>query len=197
MAFIDLDRERPARVDVAVALRAIAVVAGGSVAAPIIARIEADTLAAIRDAEVSRRAREGGFTVEARGRAPPRAALPGDAQTPEFIAAWMRAHAAPGVIVVVRHRQLGLYEYLLDEVRRVDPRLKRIYLSDHGAFSLEGEYLAPPRNRFGLLAPVGDVLDAAVRGQGWLHGQAVFQRPSSTHERTLISAARRQQAERG
>lgn len=123
--------------------------------------------------------------------------LPGDAQTPEFIAEWMRSHAAPGVIVVVRHRQLGLYEYLLDEIRRVDPRLKRIYLSDHGPFSLEGEYLAPPRNRFGLLAPVGDVLDAAVQGQGWLHGRAVFQRPSSTHERTLISAARRQQAKRG
>ncbi len=33
--------------------------------APIIAKIEADTLAAIRDADVSRRAREGGFTVEA------------------------------------------------------------------------------------------------------------------------------------
>lgn len=34
------------------------------VAAPILARLEADTLAAIRDADVSRRAREGGFTVE-------------------------------------------------------------------------------------------------------------------------------------
>lgn len=38
VALIDLDRERPARVDVAVALRAIAVVAGSSVAAQIIAR---------------------------------------------------------------------------------------------------------------------------------------------------------------
>lgn len=36
-----------------------------AVPAPLIARIEADTLAAIRDADVSRRAREGGFTVEA------------------------------------------------------------------------------------------------------------------------------------
>lgn len=35
------------------------------VPAPILARLEADTLAAIRDADVSRRAREGGFTVEA------------------------------------------------------------------------------------------------------------------------------------
>ena len=40
-----------------------------AVPAPLIARIEADTLAAIRDAEVSRRAREGGFTVEAWDRA--------------------------------------------------------------------------------------------------------------------------------
>jgi tripartite-type tricarboxylate transporter receptor subunit TctC len=36
---------------------------------PILARIEADTLAAIRDPEVGRRAREGGFTVEAWDRA--------------------------------------------------------------------------------------------------------------------------------
>jgi tripartite-type tricarboxylate transporter receptor subunit TctC len=36
-----------------------------AVPAPIIARLETDTLAAIRDAGVSRRAREGGFTVEA------------------------------------------------------------------------------------------------------------------------------------
>lgn len=35
------------------------------VPAPVLAKIEADTLAAIRDPEVSRRAREGGFTVEA------------------------------------------------------------------------------------------------------------------------------------
>ncbi|WP_198371721.1 Bug family tripartite tricarboxylate transporter substrate binding protein [Roseomonas rosulenta] len=40
-----------------------------AVPAPIIARIEADTLAAIRDADVSRRARDGGFTVEAWDRA--------------------------------------------------------------------------------------------------------------------------------
>ncbi len=40
-----------------------------AVPAPLIARIEADTLAAIRDADVSRRAREGGFTVEAWDRA--------------------------------------------------------------------------------------------------------------------------------
>jgi tripartite-type tricarboxylate transporter receptor subunit TctC len=36
-----------------------------AVPAPILARIEAATLTAIRDADVSRRAREGGFTVEA------------------------------------------------------------------------------------------------------------------------------------
>ncbi|MBR0648049.1 tripartite tricarboxylate transporter substrate binding protein [Roseomonas terrae] len=36
-----------------------------SVPAPLLARLETDTLAAIRDVDVSRRAREGGFTVEA------------------------------------------------------------------------------------------------------------------------------------
>jgi tripartite-type tricarboxylate transporter receptor subunit TctC len=40
-----------------------------AVPAPIIARLEADTLTAIRDPEVGRRAREGGFTVEAWDRA--------------------------------------------------------------------------------------------------------------------------------
>jgi tripartite-type tricarboxylate transporter receptor subunit TctC len=40
-----------------------------AVPAPIIARLEADTLSAIRDADVSRRARDGGFTVEAWDRA--------------------------------------------------------------------------------------------------------------------------------
>jgi tripartite-type tricarboxylate transporter receptor subunit TctC len=40
-----------------------------AVPAPVIAKIEADTLAAIRDAEVGRKAREGGFTVEGWDRA--------------------------------------------------------------------------------------------------------------------------------
>jgi tripartite-type tricarboxylate transporter receptor subunit TctC len=40
-----------------------------AVPAPILAKIETDTLAAIRDADVGRRARDGGFTVEAWDRA--------------------------------------------------------------------------------------------------------------------------------
>ena len=40
-----------------------------AVPAPVLAKIEADTLTAIRDAEVTRRAREGGFTVEGWDRA--------------------------------------------------------------------------------------------------------------------------------
>lgn len=42
-----------------------AMMAPAGVPAPILARLEADTLAAIGDADVARRAREGGFTVEA------------------------------------------------------------------------------------------------------------------------------------
>ncbi|HWT08201.1 MAG TPA: tripartite tricarboxylate transporter substrate binding protein [Roseomonas sp.] len=41
-----------------------AMMAPAGVPAPILARLEADTLSAIRDADVARRAREGGFTVE-------------------------------------------------------------------------------------------------------------------------------------
>ena len=41
-----------------------AMMAPAGVPAPILARLETDTLSAIRDADVARRAREGGFTVE-------------------------------------------------------------------------------------------------------------------------------------
>jgi tripartite-type tricarboxylate transporter receptor subunit TctC len=46
-----------------------AMMTNAAVPAPVLAKLEADTLAAIRDAEVSRRARDGGFTVEAWDRA--------------------------------------------------------------------------------------------------------------------------------
>lgn len=46
-----------------------AVMVPAAVPAPILARLEADTLAAIRDADVGRRARDGGFTVEGWDRA--------------------------------------------------------------------------------------------------------------------------------
>lgn len=131
-----------------------------------------------------------------RGDIEARAPLPCDAQTAAFVADWMQRHAAPGTVVVVRHAQLGLNEYLLDEVRRIDSRLKRIYLADHGVFRLNGDYLAPPRGRFGLLAPVDEVLAAAMTGQTWMNGQAAFRRPHSAREHTLIAAVRRQQDRR-
>jgi tripartite-type tricarboxylate transporter receptor subunit TctC len=46
-----------------------AMMTNAAVPAPILAKLEADTLSAIRDPEVSRRARDGGFTVEAWDRA--------------------------------------------------------------------------------------------------------------------------------
>ncbi|WP_198378814.1 tripartite tricarboxylate transporter substrate binding protein [Neoroseomonas rubea] len=46
-----------------------AVMVPAAVPAPTLARLEADTLAAIRDADVGRRARDGGFTVEGWDRA--------------------------------------------------------------------------------------------------------------------------------
>jgi len=122
--------------------------------------------------------------------------LPCDGQTPDFVKRWMRSHCAPGAIVVVRHSQLGLYEYLLDEVRRTDLRLKRIYVADHGVFRLNGDYIAPPRGRFSLLAPVGEVLEAAVEGHTWMNGVRAFRRPLSARERELVGVARRQVGER-
>lgn len=119
--------------------------------------------------------------------------LPCDAQTPDFVAGWMQDHGTPGAVVVVRHSQLGLHEYLLDEVRRVDLRLKRTYLVDHGVFRLSGDYLAAPAGRFGLLAPVGAVLDAAVAGDTWMNGRPAFRRPHSSRERALIDILRQEQ----
>jgi hypothetical protein len=126
----------------------------------------------------------------------PRDTLPGSTQTPEFISAWLRSNGAPGVVVVVRHQQLGLHEYLLDEIRRIDLRLKRIYLADHGSFRLNGEHPAPPRGRFSLLAPVAEVLEAAARGQTWMNGRPAFRRPHSVRERALIPVAQRQADDR-
>jgi len=122
--------------------------------------------------------------------------LPCDGQTPEFVKRWMQSHGTPGTIVVVRHSQLGLYEYLLDEVRRTDLRLKRVYLADHGVFRLNGDYIAPPRGRFSLLVPLREVLDAAVEGHTWMNGRPAFRRPLSARERTLVDVARRQEGER-
>lgn len=122
--------------------------------------------------------------------------LPCDGQTPELVSDWIRNYGAPGAIVIVRHSQLGLYEYLLDEVRRVDLRLKRVYLADHGVFRLNGDYIAPPRGRFSLLAPLPDVLDAAIEGHTWMNGRPAFRRPLSGRERALVDIARRQQSER-
>lgn len=122
--------------------------------------------------------------------------LPCGPQTPESVAAWMKVHGAPGVVVVVRHAQLGLHEYLLDEVRRIDLRLKRIYLADHGVFRLNGDYLAPPAGRFSLLAPIGNVLDAAAGGHTWMNGRQAFRRPHSSRERALIDIVRQQRDER-
>lgn len=136
-------------------------------------------------------------TEQMRGDIDVREALPCDSQTPEFVTAWMQRYGTAGTVVVVRHAQLGLYEYLLDEVRRSDARLRRIYLADHGVFRLNGDYLAPPRGRFTLLAPVGEVLDAAIAGHTWMNGRPAFRRPHSARERALIDLARAQHDGRG
>lgn len=131
------------------------------------------------------------------GESDTREPLPCDGQTADFVTDWLRSHGTPGTVVVVRHMQLGLYEYLLDEVRRTDLRLKRVYLADYGVFRLNGDYIAPPRGRFSMLAPLGDVLEAAVEGLTWMNGRPAFRRPLSARERALIDVARRQHDERG
>ena len=62
--------------------------------------------------------------------------LPCFGQTADSIERWVKAEASPGSIVVVRHTRWHLYEYHLDEVAKLNLRAGRIYLAQHGRFSL-------------------------------------------------------------
>lgn len=112
--------------------------------------------------------------------------LPCADQTPQSTAAWLAESAAPGTIVVVRHAQWNLYEYHLDEIAKLNGRLGRVYLAQHGAFDLTGAGTSGPRGYLTLLEPTEAALDAAMRGKTWLHGRPAFKRPLSALETRLL-----------
>jgi hypothetical protein len=117
-----------------------------------------------------------------------RPALPGAAQTPETVERWILREAAPEAIVVVRHVQRGLYEYHLDEVVSINRALRRIYLAQHGTFGFDGAGASGARGQLTLLEPTAEVLDVAINGRTWQHGQPAFKRPLSALEWHLVAS---------
>jgi hypothetical protein len=116
-----------------------------------------------------------------------RPSLPGAAQSTETIERWILREAAPEAIVVVRHAQRGLYEYHLDEIVSINCALRRVYLAQHGTFGFDGAGASGARGQLTLLEPTPDVLDVAVNGRTWQHGQPAFKRPLSALEWHLVA----------
>jgi hypothetical protein len=108
--------------------------------------------------------------------------LPCTEQTPETVASWLAVHAAPGSIVVVRHTRWHLYEYHLDEIAKVNARLGRVYLKQHGGFNFSGNGVSGPKGSLTLLEPTAAALAAALQGRTWQHGKPAFKRPLSARE---------------
>jgi len=136
--------------------------------------------------------------TEDRGGGPGAFQLPCAGQTPESIARWVKSEAAPGTIVVVRHTRWHLYEYHLDEVAKLNLRAGRVYLAQHGRFSLHGTGISGPKGSLTLLEPTPPVVAAARLGKTWQHGKPAFKRPLSAREVELtdiLAAQERLQAD--
>jgi hypothetical protein len=108
--------------------------------------------------------------------------LPCSEQTPETVGHWLAVHGAPGSIVVVRHARWHLYEYHLDEIAKVNARLGRVYLKQHGGFNFEGRGISGPKGSLTLMEPTAATLAAAMQGRTWQHGKPAFKRPLSARE---------------
>ena len=110
----------------------------------------------------------------------------GHEQTAEEVRAWIRDHAAPGVAVVVLHAQRNLHEYHLDEIERVEPRRRRLYLVQHGEFDLFGMARAVPRGVvLRLLKPLIPLLAAAGEGLIWSDGRPISRCPLTPFEQGI------------
>jgi hypothetical protein len=139
------------------------------------------------DDEMAPAAGDAGLLDSARERP----SLPGAAQTPETIERWILREGAPEAIVVVRHIQRGLYEYHLDEIVSINRALRRVYLAQHGTFGFDGGGVSGARGQLTLLEPTADVLDVAINGRTWQHGQPAFKRPLSALEWHLVASLSR------
>jgi hypothetical protein len=124
----------------------------------------------------------GSLTSQNYGGGPVAFQLPCSGQTADSIERWVKAEAAPGSIVVVRHMRWHLYEYHLDEVAKLNLRAGRIYLAQHGRFSLHGTGISGPKGSLTLLEPTPAAIAAAIHGKTWQHGKPAFKRPLSARE---------------
>ena len=123
-----------------------------------------------------------GSTALQRGYESAAFALPCCEQTPQSIERWLAVHGAAGSVVVVRHTRWHLYEYHLDEIAKVNARVGRVYLKQHGGFDFSGRGISGPKGSLTLLEPTTKVLTAAVQGRTWQHGKPAFKRPLSARE---------------
>lgn len=122
--------------------------------------------------------------------------LPCAEQTPETVARWLSGHAVPGSIVVVRHTRWHLYEYHLDEIAKINTRLGRVYLKQHGGFNSSGGGVSGPKGSLTLLEPTPAVLAAAMHGSTWQHDKPAFKRPLSAREIELVRQIHERDAQR-
>jgi hypothetical protein len=135
----------------------------------------------------------GSLMTQNRGSGPGAFQLPYAGQSPDSIERWVKTEAAPGVIVVVRHARWHLYEYHLDEVAKLNLRAGRVYLAQHGRFSLHGTGISGPKGSLTLLEPTPAVVGAAIHGKTWQHGKPAFKRPLSAREIELVRALAEQE----
>jgi hypothetical protein len=102
----------------------------------------------------------------------------------EQVEAWVRREAAPGQIVVMQW-QRKVREFFLDEIANLNFHKRRLTLTRHGRFDLEGRSMDVPKNALMLCVPTADVLDAAATGRTWLDGRFMYKRQLSPQERRL------------
>jgi hypothetical protein len=99
-------------------------------------------------------------------------ALPCHGQTPEATRVWMKRHARPGLIVVVRSTLARFHEYVLDEVVEVKPRAGRFYTATahnwggtsdgRGWFYFSGQNAKTPTGQVDVVIPTPAVVRAAI-----------------------------------
>lgn len=121
---------------------------------------------------------------------PGKSGPPGLQQSANSVKAWYSRHAAVGLVVVVGHNHLGIYEYLLDEIVQVRPDRPWFRLAEHGAFDYAGRCRSAPRGRVRLLIPTQDVIHAAVAGRSWFRGHPGYSRDLLLFEKRLLQRLR-------
>lgn len=93
--------------------------------------------------------------------------LPCAEQTFETVKAWMKSNARPGITVVVRQTQGGLWEYQTAQITEITPRF--IYIGKIPAWGgdkyyYSGKSTRHPTSQTNLIVPTQKVLDVIQSG---------------------------------